>query len=173
MPLLRALLWISVLAAPLSAQRWSDRLSEGQRLRVQTRLDGEYQGAYRRPVDDSLRIVGARGGETDPHSIAFALIDVTKVDVSTAGSPVTRGFAGLVFGAVVGGLVGAVLGNSKECAQKGSNKPGECYSVGGEGGLATALYGFAGAGAGALLGGLVGVASSDEGWAPVYVERAP
>jgi hypothetical protein len=171
MPLLRALLLTCLLGAPASAQRWPDRISEGAHLRVQTRTDGEYEGSFRRPADDSLRIIGSRGFNSEPRPIAFSMTSVTKVDVRTGGSPLRRGLAGLALGGVAGGIVGALIGNSKECARYGTNKPGECFSYSSEVGMVTAIFAVVGVGAGALVGGVVGMATSGEGWKNLYIER--
>ena len=173
MPLLRVLLLACLLGAPASAQRWPDRLSEGTRLRIQTRTDGEFEGTFRRPADDSLRIVGSRGFNSEPGPIAFSMASVTKVDVRTGGSPLRRGLAGLVLGGVAGGIVGALIGHTKECAPYGTNQPGECFSYSSEVGMVTAIFGVAGAGVGALLGSVAGMATSGEGWSTLYIDRGP
>lgn len=169
----RGALLTALLAAPVYAQQWAARISEAARVRVLTRTDGEYEGTLRPPVNDSLRIIGVRGVNAEPRPIAFAIANVTSVDVGTGGSPLKRGLLGVVFGAVGGGIIGAAIGSQKECAPYGTNKPGECYSYSGERGLATALFAVTGAGAGALLGGIIGLASAHESWQNVYTNTGP
>lgn len=165
--------FVIALAMPLSAQRWSDLIPNGGRIRVLTRNDGEFEGAFRRPVDDSLRIVGSRGFNSEPRPIAFSMANVTKVDLRAGSTPARRGLKGLVIGAVGGGIIGAVIGNSKECARYGTNKPGECFSYSSEVGMVTAIFAVVGTGAGALLGGIIGMAGAHEDWQNVYVDRGP
>ena len=165
MPLLRALLLISVLAAPLSAQRWSDLIPAGERVRVRTHTENEeFEGTFRPSPSDTLNLfIAPRDRYSEPIAMAFPNSRVKTVDVSQGLSLMVRGAAGLVVGAVVGGVIGAVFGNSTACPPpNGSVTQKGCYATSTENSEAVAIYATAGAAAGAFVGAIVGAASAPE-----------
>ena len=173
----RVVLLTSALAAPLYAQRWSDLIPLGERVRVRTqKADEEFVGSFRPSPNDTLNILAdASGLYVAPSTIALPSAYVKAVDVNQGHSRIAHGLLGFVIGGVAGGLLGAVIGNHLDgnCTVGRPTNPvvGQCYSEGGEEHLGMAILGVFGAGAGAVLGGVIGAVSAPENWRNVYTDR--
>lgn len=175
----RAVLLTSVLTAPVHAQRWSDLIPVGERIRVRTqKQDEEYVGLFKPSPNDTLNILPDAGGlYVAPTTIPLPSVYVKAVDVSQGPSRMVHGLLGFILGGVTGGIVGAVVGNhlDSNCQVGRPTNPvvGQCYTEGGEQHLGMAILGVFGAGAGAVLGGILGAASAPENWRNVYNDRGP
>lgn len=166
--------FLSALAvAPAYAQRWSDLIPAGDRVRVRTQKENEvFVGMFRPSPSDSLNILSV-DRNADPLPISLARSYVKGVEVSEGYSSASSGMKGFLIGGVAGGIIGAVVGSTMGCPPRDRTKVQQCYSEGSENGIAVALLGIAGAGAGAVLGGIVGAASAPENWRNVYTDRGP
>lgn len=172
----RVVLLTWLLAAPAYAQRWSDLVPVGARVRVQTSKEGEtYVGQLTSSPADSLNIaVPSR----DPHAEAPLQLPlpssyVKSVDVSQGHSRLSRGLWGFVIGGLTGGIVGAAIGSHLGCPVGRPTTPvvGQCWSEGSENDIAVALLGITGVVVGGVGGGVVGAATAPEQWRNVYTRR--
>jgi hypothetical protein len=178
-PLSRALLaivrvcFLTILAAaPLYAQRWSDLVPVGARVRVRTQRENEiFVGEFRSSPSDSLNILSRRDRTADSVPIALPHSYVKSVDVSDGHSRGKRGVIGALVGGVVGGFIGALVGGTMGCPPRNPTIQQQCYSEGDENDIAVAILGIVGAGAGVVLGGVTGAASAPENWHNVYTDR--
>ena len=172
----RVVLLTCLASAPLYAQRWSDLVPVGARVRVQTSKDDEtYVGQFTASPVDSLNIaVPSR----DPHAEAplqmlLPSSYVKSVDVSRGHSRLTRGLLGFAIGGVTGGIVGAAIGNHLGCPVGRPTNPvvGQCWSEGSENEIGVAILGITGVVVGGVGGGVVGAATAPELWRNVYTRR--